>query len=84
MLLKSDLSSQLASDLATRLAEARDALTGQMATLGLRASDGWGIREEIRSDDSGTRIILRPMHPHLDAPNIEATVAVGEDGRATG
>jgi hypothetical protein len=52
-----------------------------MHGLGLRPSDGWRIREEIRSNMAGTLFVLRPVHRRLDDPGIETVVLIGHDGR---
>jgi hypothetical protein len=72
----------LSADLATHLARAREGFAARMSEAGLKASDGWRIREEIRASAEKTTIILRPIHRVLDAPDLQASVEVGEDGRA--
>jgi hypothetical protein len=79
--LRQDAIDPLAADLAARLARAHEELEIRMLSLGLHASDGWQIREEIQSGMTGTGIVLRPFHTFLHAPNIETTVQIGCDGR---
>jgi hypothetical protein len=52
-----------------------------MHGLGLTASGGWRIREEVRSNVAGTLFVLRPVHRRLDDPGLETAIQIGHDGR---
>ena len=51
-----------------RIEAAKAKLTAQMASLGLFASEGWRISEEVRETDTATVWTLRPIHLHLPSP----------------
>jgi hypothetical protein len=72
----------LAADVIRRIAEAKEQLAVQMATLGLKQKDGWRIVEELRTSVEGTVFVFRPVHLREDAPDLETTVAIDHSGRA--
>ena len=72
----------LARDLRGELERAHAELAARMSRLGLLAAEGWRVREEVSTGMTGTVISLRPIHVTEDAPDIEVTVQVGQDGRA--
>ena len=79
--MQEDASRYLAVDLAGHIDRARGLFRAEMVRSGLHRSEGWAIREEIRSTYSKTLIIFRPIHLTLDPPDLEFVLVVAEDGR---
>ena len=66
---------------AERYSAARAHLRAQMDALGLHESKGWRISETTSDGSGGYRVILRPIHSRLQAPDgVECIVWIDEDG----
>lgn len=70
----------LSAAVRARIEQARADVAAQMAALGLSEKDGWRIHEETRQVFGGTQWVVRPVHIHHDAPQVEAVVIIDASG----
>jgi|RhiMetdeSRZDD1v2_1073273.scaffolds.fasta_scaffold130314_3 hypothetical protein len=71
---------RLFSEFAGKCDEARTTLRKHMTDRGLHERDGWTIHEFTRQIEGRTEIVMRPIHRHLDAPDLECTCEIDEPG----
>lgn len=71
----------LAAEISAKLAAAQERLASQMQELGLLATKGWRVTEEIRHTIHGTEWVFRPVHIREQAPDIQEMVLIDSGGR---
>jgi hypothetical protein len=71
----------LAAEVVARLADAKRELAARMQEMGMTASTGWRVTEELRHTVAGTEWIFRPVHLREASPDLEVRVAIDHGGR---
>jgi hypothetical protein len=70
----------LSREFGARCEDARAALRKHMAERGLRKEDGWRVHEFTRHVNGHTELVMRPIHSHLAAPDLECLCIIDEPG----
>lgn len=73
----------LSSDIVVRIALAKADLGQRMTQAGLLSTDGWKIQEELRDTDTGTRWVFRAVRMQREATDLQSSITLDHDGRAT-